>query len=237
VVERTVEVDTGESLAFSYELAGLGSRFLALFIDGCIQVLSVIGIALVIFFASIQKISGSIFLGLVIITFFLLFFGYFVIFEWLWNGCTPGKRLMGIRVVRDGGFPLDFLGSAIRNLVRVLEFGLGLYCVSAISALLSKQNKRLGDFAAGTIVVRDMRYERAQVKAYERESEDPVVRELGFRERDLIRKFIARRDALDPRARQALAADIASRIRPRLGANFGYLNDDDLLMHLARTAL
>ena len=86
---------------------------------------------------------------------FLLFFGYFIFFEWRFAGRTPGKRLLGIRVVRDGGFPLDFTGAVVRNVVRILEFGLGLLRASAISTLLSPQNRRLGDYAAGTIVVRD----------------------------------------------------------------------------------
>jgi uncharacterized RDD family membrane protein YckC len=250
-MERNVEIDTGESVAFQYELAGLGSRFLALFIDIAIQLL----VGLSIFFAFISfvslafwralylnahlyKIGGAVLLSATIFAIFTLFFGYFIIFEWLWSGCTPGKRMIGIRVMRDGGFPLDFVGSVIRNVVRALEFLMGFYLISGISTLLSAQNKRLGDYAAGTIVVRDARFERyAPSTRREREGEDPAVRDLRLPEREIIRRYAARREALEPHARQRLAAEIAKHIRPRLGASFDYLGDDELLMHLAKTAL
>ena len=73
----------------------------------------------------------------------------------MWNGQTPGKRALGIRVVRDGGFPVDAGASILRNIIRVIEMSLGFYVVSAIVMLVSPENKRAGDYAAGTIVVRD----------------------------------------------------------------------------------
>ena len=88
---------------------------------------------------------------------FVVLFGYFIVFEALWNGQTPGKKLLGLRVVRDGGYPIDFGASLIRNLIRVGEQLIGYYILAAISALISPENKRLGDLAAGTIVVRDAR--------------------------------------------------------------------------------
>ncbi len=101
-------------------------------------------------------------MAIVISIVFIVFFGYFIVFEALWRGQTPGKRALHIRVVRDGGYPLDFGSSLIRNLVRVGEAALGFYAISAVSALASSENKRLGDFAAGTIVVRDERAVRAR---------------------------------------------------------------------------
>ncbi|MBV9271246.1 MAG: RDD family protein, partial [Candidatus Eremiobacteraeota bacterium] len=77
-------------------------------------------------------------------------------FEALWQGQTPGKKLLGIRAMRDGGIPIDFTSALVRNLIRVGEASLGFYALSAISTLLSPENKRLGDYAAGTIVVRDL---------------------------------------------------------------------------------
>jgi uncharacterized RDD family membrane protein YckC len=248
-VERRVDIDTGESVAFSFELAGLGSRFLAVAVDIALQ----LGIALLVLLlvvlltvvpafaplhvsTQLAKIGGGVFLAIGIIAFFALFFGYFILFECVWQGKTPGKRLIGIRVVRDGGFPLDFISSVIRNVVRILELAFGFYTIAAVSTLLSTQNKRLGDFAAGTIVVRDGSVERYETPR-EKDTEDPVVRELCAQERELIRRYVARCESLMPRARENLAASIARRIRPRLGANFNYLADEELLMHLMRTAL
>jgi len=251
-VERTVDVATGESVAFSYELAGLGSRFLAVFIDLMIQIAVLIGTILIFAWigsafpatkavsapAQIQKFAGAIVQGIFFFAIFMLFFGYFILFEWLWQGRTPGKRMLGIRVVRDGGFAVDLVSSMIRNVVRIVEATLGFYAISAISALLSPQNRRLGDLAAGTLVVRDQRYERTRSLPYaDSIREDPVVREVGQRERELIRQYAERRASLGPEARMRIAATIAATVRPRLAASYEHLDDDSLLVFLAENAL
>ncbi len=248
-----VDVTTGESVAFSYELAGLGSRFLAVFIDMAIQVtIVVVGVVIVILLGAptsrhvvtnsgvLTKLERAVLIGLLAAAAFLLFDGYFIIFEWLWGGRTPGKRLMGIRVVRDGGFPLDFVSSVIRNAIRILEFALGFYAISALATVLSPRNRRLGDMAAGTIVVRDERFERAAYApplAVGDAVEDPLVRELGSPERELVRRYAARRGSLGTHARAEIAADIAGVVRPRLAASFTHLGDDELLAYLAATSL
>jgi uncharacterized RDD family membrane protein YckC len=248
-MDRTIDVRTGESVAFTYELAGLGSRFLAVFVDTMIQIAALVaGFGLFIWLGvstsdvltraetkAAGKFAGSIFIALVTFAVFLLFAGYFIAFETWWNGRTPGKRLLGIRVVRDGGFPVDLTSALIRNVVRILEAGLGFYAISAVSALLSKENRRLGDFAAGTVVVRDQPDDGAvlRVRADAATSDDPLVRDLGPRERDLVRRYIERRDAIGQRARAALAGRIAGLVRPQLPASFEHLDDDELLGHVA----
>ena len=244
-MERNVEIATGESVVLRYELAGLGSRFFALFIDLTIQV-AVLTVAVVLLVwllpahpaATLGKYGRAILTGSFIFAIFLLFFGYFIAFEWLWEGRTPGKRALGLRVVRDGGFPLDFTSALIRNLVRIVEAGLGFYAISAVATLLSPRNRRLGDMAAGTLVVRDRRYERAAALAgAQLERDDPLTRELSASQRELVLRFVERRGSLTPSARVALAARIAAGVRPRLGATFAHLDDDALLMHLAETSL
>jgi len=164
---------------------------------------------------------------------FMVYFGYFIVFEWRWAGRTPGKRLLGIRVVRDGGFPLDFTSAVIRNLVRILEAGFGFYAVSALSTLLSPLNRRLGDMAAGTIVVRDSRFERERLRSWE--TRPAEAHDLSESERDLIRRYVERRTSLGHNARGELATRIASAIRPKLNAGYEHLDDDSLLVHLAQT--
>ncbi|MEO6991180.1 MAG: RDD family protein [Candidatus Baltobacteraceae bacterium] len=245
-MERTIDVSTGESVAFSYELAGLGSRFLAVFIDTAIQ-FAVLAGALAIFalfgagadalvHGRAFGLARSVVVALAIAALFALFFGYFIAFETFWNGRTPGKALLGIRVVRDGGFPPDLASAAIRNVVRVLEAGLGFYAISAVCALLSPANRRLGDMAAGTIVVRDDAFESAP-PAPVAERDDPVARALSPRERGLVRAYAARRPSLVPRARASVAAEIASVVRPKLAASYEHLDDDALLTFLAENAL
>jgi uncharacterized RDD family membrane protein YckC len=238
-MERSVDVATGESVAFSYELAGLGSRFIAVGIDIAIQLgVLVVGIALFLGAAfllaphgkapTLEKVGQAVVAAIGTFALFLLFFGYFIIFEFAWAGRTPGKRAMGIRVVR--------------NVVRILEFGIGFYGLSAIATLVSPRNRRFGDMAAGTIVVRDARYERtgtvslADVRRAS-ESDDDLVAALTAAERDLIRRYAARRTSLGIAARTSVAARIAAAVRPKLKHPFTHLDDDDLLVHLAATAL
>jgi hypothetical protein len=121
----------------------------------------------------------------------------------------------------------------IRNLVRVAEVGLGIYTLSAISALLSKENKRLGDFAAGTIVVRDRADAVPDLDAY---LSRPARADtgLGDAERVLIERFLARRAGLDRGARARLAGQLAARVRPTLRASYAHLDDEALLEFLTR---
>lgn len=236
-MERSVDVRTGEAVAIRYELAGLGSRFLAVTVDMVAQTALVI--ALIVAFSlmasagvRLGKIGEAWLIAIVVAAFFLIYIGWFMIFETWWSGRTPGKRALGLRVVRDGGFPIDPGAAVIRNLVRIIELALGFYTVSAISALISKENKRLGDLAAGTIVVRDRADPIPDLDAY---LARPVRSDTGLSEADrvLIERFLARRATLERGARYRLATRIAQRVRPTLRASYANLDDESLLEFLA----
>ncbi len=245
-MDRTVEVRTPESIAFNYELAGLGSRFLALIVDQAIQILTLVAIFGGILLAAARtvahhpspppltdKLAQSLAIALVIAVLFAVLFGYFIAFEALWNGQTPGKKLLGLRVVRDGGYPIDFGASLIRNLIRVGEQLVGYYLLGAVSALISPENKRLGDLAAGTIVVRDARL--APPRALAQREAEPAYSSTAYldgEERALVKRFLERRDALSPRRRQELASQLASRVRDRVPAELARLDDEALLERL-----
>ncbi|MDQ6929275.1 MAG: RDD family protein [Candidatus Eremiobacteraeota bacterium] len=233
-MDRTVAIATPESITFSYELAGLGSRFIAVVLDLLVQLmlaaLTMWGlIALGSHAPSLpkdlnaaDKTAASIAQAIVIFLLFAIFFGYFIIFEAAWNGQTPGKRLTGIRVVRDGGYPVDLTSSLVRNLVRALEFGFGFYVCSAVSSLLSSENKRLGDYAAGTIVVRDAAAPAPHLKVF---GAAPSL-QLSAEERDLVGRYMARRAELRPERRALLAHQIAEPLRSKVSADFGALDDE-----------
>ncbi len=241
-MDRTLEVRTPESIAFSYELAGLGSRFLAVTIDLLIQIAIVAtiftGIAEIGVHApkghARQSLPDAVVWAIIVAVIFGVFFGYFIVFESLWNGQTPGKRAVGIRVVRDGGYPIDVTAALVRNLIRVGEMMLGYYAISIVVALLSPENKRIGDMAAGTIVVRDRRMELSLRDLREAVNE-PVYAATAYvsgEERALVKRFLDRRDTLVRERRKQLAASIAARIRPRLPADLQRLDDEDLLERL-----
>jgi uncharacterized RDD family membrane protein YckC len=238
-MDRTLEVRTPESIAFSYELAGVGSRFLAVAVDLAIQVALVLLLAWGASATHVHaprgsgRIADSLWVGSLIALLFLIFYGYFVFFETLWNGQTPGKRMLGIRVVRDGGYPVDFMASLIRNLIRVGEMLAGFYAISAVVAVLSPLNKRIGDLAAGTLVIRESRMESPEQML--REVAEPVYAATAYvsgEERAIIRRFLERRDDLVPQRRAALAHQLAERVRPRVGPELQRLADEDLLERL-----
>lgn len=136
--------------------------------------------------------------------------------------------------MRDGGYPVDFGASLVRNLIRIGELMLGTYALSAIAMMLSPENKRLGDIAAGTIVVRDARLRLSDVLRDEVRPE-PVysaTRYLSGDERSLIKRFLERRDELTPERRRALAAQLAGRVRERVPAELQELEDEPLLERL-----
>jgi uncharacterized RDD family membrane protein YckC len=244
-VERALDVPTAEAVAVRYELAGLGSRFLALAFDLAIQLAFVAVIVVVVAIVAqplggvlaamrLGKAASVAALSLAALASFALFFGYFIVFELVWNGRTPGKRALGIRVVRDAGFPLDAGAAIVRNVVRVVELAAGFYVFSAVVTLLSSENKRPGDYAAGTIVVRDRPDDLPVLDAMLRD--DPAHDDgLAREDRALIAQFLARRAALQPAAATLIAARIAERVRPKLRASFHYLDDVALLEHLARS--
>ncbi len=178
------------------------------------------------------KFEESLAIAFIITIVFVIYFGYFIIFETFWNGQTPGKKLMGLRVVRDGGYPADFASIAIRNVIRVGEAVAGLYAISAVAALMSPENKRLGDMAAGTLVVRDTA--AAKLAAILEEAPDavrPIM--LSAEERSLIDLFVVRRQGMAPGNRAVMAARIAQRVRPRVSRDLQQLNDEDLLTRLS----
>ena len=148
-------ISTPERVAFQYEIAGIGSRFLAQVVDSL--VIMVILIAITILAASLGGVfsSGELAILVEVILGFILLAGYFLISEAAWNGQTLGKRAARLRVVGDHGEPLTIGQAAIRNLVRIVDFLPIFYAIGMLTLFINGRGKRLGDFAAGTLVVRD----------------------------------------------------------------------------------
>jgi uncharacterized RDD family membrane protein YckC len=145
-------IATPERISFSYQLAGLGSRFLAQLID-----LIILGIALIILGIGTAALGldGNTSSLILVLGIFILTNGYFVFFEGLWSGQTPGKRASKLRAVGQEGQPITFEQALTRNLVRNLDFLPFGYGVGLIALFANGRGKRLGDLAAGTVVVRE----------------------------------------------------------------------------------
>jgi uncharacterized RDD family membrane protein YckC len=218
-------VATPEGVTLDFVLAGVGSRFLAGVIDGIIQLTSVV--VMLVLAALLQPWLGGYISAVAAIFVFVVFLGYDIAFETLASGRTLGKRWAGLRVVKTSGAPVTFLTSAVRNLLRLVDFLPTTYLIGIVLILATKRNQRLGDLAAGTIVVR----ERGGAKTPKAEawavstgggglSDDELaawdVSTVTAAEVAAVREYLARRATLTPQARTRLAYDMAVRLRPKV---------------------
>jgi uncharacterized RDD family membrane protein YckC len=150
-LDELLNIDTPENVVFGYEIAGIGSRFMAALVDTIlIVILEVIAnIVLLLFITSDESWVIAIF-GLIS---FAILWGYYIFFELNWSGQSPGKRWVGLRVIRVDGTPISLSESLIRNLIRLIDFLPVSYGVGVVTMFITSQSRRLGDLAAGTIVV------------------------------------------------------------------------------------
>jgi len=168
-------------------------------------------------------------IALIVIAYFVLYFGYFAIFEVIWNGQTPGKKKEGLRVIKDSGRPITPSEAVGRNLMRIVDQMPLFYAIGIGSVLLSRQNKRLGDFVVGTIVVHEKSLVdvkpvwRSQFAGQTAPTTTYGSERLTPEEFALIEAFLNRRDSLPGDVRFSMADQIAKQIRPKLTLPAGEL--------------
>ncbi len=217
-------IDTPEQISLELPLAGIGSRFLALafdtllqFIVGFVAVLLLIGVS-VAASSFLGFLSPGIAAALMIIFVFCVYWGYFAFFEIIWKGQTPGKRYAKIRVIKENGRPINAFEAIGRNLMRVVDVLPGMYGVGIITMMLNDQNRRLGDYVAGTVVVHDVPLQdfrpdwsmaREQVQA------QAEATRLGSNELVIIETFLHRRVDLDPMVRMKTADRIVEMVKAK----------------------
>src|SRR3989441_6605947 len=221
---RRLAIETPEHLVLELELAGLGSRLAAAACDALVlTVLFVLVLALLAWAGLTARSFGAWYAGIVLLVGFVLTWGYFLLFEALTHGRTPGKRYVGIRVVMDTGHAVTFAAAATRNLVRIVDAQpVVSYLVGLLFVFFHPQNKRLGDLVAGTIVVRDrpedlqlVASERAAAGAPEEESLETGPPELADDEYRLLEQFLDRMDQLEEPLRTRLMMELVQRFAPR----------------------
>jgi uncharacterized RDD family membrane protein YckC len=151
-----------EKVYLNLNLAGVGSRFVALFIDSIFQGLLMVFVIFGFIYSDAginSLVPGALpewWIIVILLLFgFVIFYGYFVFFETIWNGQTPGKRLLKLRVVQENGSSVTFIKVLIRNILRIIDSLPTAYAIGIISILISKKNQRLGDLAAGTVIIRE----------------------------------------------------------------------------------
>jgi uncharacterized membrane protein SpoIIM required for sporulation/uncharacterized RDD family membrane protein YckC len=217
--DRQVDVETPEHVAIGYELADLGSRFTAMLLDYLLLIGAQLGIMLALLIGAWALGGGGsalagVGIALTVAVMFVMQWGYFVLYEGLRDGQTPGKRRMGIRVVQDGGYPVTLQGAAVRNLIRVIDIQPVPSCMlGGLCMTLHPQTKRLGDLAAGTVVVRDRSGQRIPEEAPAAEAmaaQGPP--RLTDEEFAALAMFVDRRRDLEPAVRGQLARTLLARM-------------------------
>lgn len=168
--EESLIIETPERVQLEFSLASIGNRFLAVAIDHFIQYFAIFIVLWFImslagpdgatdnaerFFSEMPNWTKAI----LILAMFLIFAGYFIVFEWWWNGQTPGKRLLKLRVIRDDGRPITLWEAIARNLLRICDaapgFIIPIYSIGLVTIFLNDRDQRVGDIFAGTVVVRE----------------------------------------------------------------------------------
>jgi uncharacterized RDD family membrane protein YckC len=215
-------------MQLALEMAGIGSRFLAIALDTLIEagVMFVLFITLALIGGTLVSFSSDLgpwFVGGLIFVFFLLNYGYFAIFEVIWNGQTPGKRMIGIRVIKDTGRPLTPGETIARNLMRIVDSLPTLYGVGVVTAALNSQNRRLGDMLVGAIVVREASLQDWK-PSWEAPASTPAMsavqgQTISLEDLRLIDTFLARRHTLELAVRQRTAEQILRRLNIEIPAD------------------
>src|SRR6185295_1996987 len=242
-------IETPERVPLHFALASIGNRFIACAIDHTIQIVTMIIIS--IFFVIIADAAslGSRLMNapkwviaLLVVIQFVIFQGYFAVFEWIWRGQTPGKRWLKLRVIREDGRPISFFEAMVRDLLRNFDIMPSpFYSIGLISVFATERDQRVGDLVAGTVVVREREAEApafAEVFASPvsdaalRRSFKPVaftadVNSLTEGEIQVVESFLRRRWDLKDYPRQWMAWRVAMpilfKLRPQYdAASFTY---------------
>jgi uncharacterized RDD family membrane protein YckC len=228
-------IDTPEQIALEFQLAGAGSRFVAVAIDTLIQ--SVIFAILIMialgagWIASVglRSLATWIIAALAIAA-FILSYGYFATFESLWGGQTPGKRAIGIRVIAVSGQPISTFDALVRNLLRIVDWLPFLYAVGLLSIFFTSRHQRLGDIVAGTVVVHEQETQKGVVPSAPAVTTRLGARRLSVEEVEVIQAFLARREDLPYYMRQRASRQLAERIRTTLDLPHTSHQDDEALI-------
>lgn len=253
-MERVYRVRTPEMVEFTFPVAGLGSRFLAWLVDGLMLLLLLAAIWLVALLAGVALVPGLGAAGLTsmasiaLLVGFVVSWGYGVYFETAWGGTTPGKRLLGLRVIGEAGVRETFVQAGIRNLFRALDALPIGYVVGSVVHLASARGQRLGDLVAGTIVVREERrdvpeeigFPEAKYNSFleDEATATRIARAIAPAERELCLELLLRREELSLATRTALFADLAKHLGRRLELEkAAFLSDEKLVMNVAQVVV
>jgi uncharacterized RDD family membrane protein YckC len=244
--EHQLTIETPEQVALDFHIAGIGSRFMAFAIDSLYQVLAFALLMLGLSFMSpsIARFFGRIgenwAIAITIILLFGLYWGYFAFFEAIWKGQTPGKRNVGIRVVKDSGRSINAFEAISRNLLRAIDQLPGMYVFGLLSMAISKENRRIGDYVAGTLVVHEKAAIQidADLQDLSHTAAITVSTEgLTAADLELIETFLHRRLSLEAGIRSQMATRIVGHVRSKVGGQAETGDSEEHYLELVAKAI
>jgi uncharacterized RDD family membrane protein YckC len=228
-LEATLKVQTPEQVVISLPLGGVGSRMLAYGWDLLIRLGLSVLIAIPAIFVTVNWPGlGPMAAVGALVAWFLLHFGYYIYYETMHSGQTPGKSRVGLRAIKANGIPLDLTASLLRNLLRVVDWVPGFYGLAVVSMFLTSSEQRLGDITAGTVVIRESAEQPESASTVDREEFEQLCAEMDIvhparirlalqpEETEALRRLVSRRDSLLPEKWEELVQLTAGRVRARL---------------------
>ncbi|UCG87003.1 MAG: stage II sporulation protein M [Gemmatimonadota bacterium] len=217
---RRLAVETPEHVVLEFELAGIGSRAAAAAYDALLVFALILLVSLAVSLVDLlPALSGAWAMSLLVLIWFGIIWGYFLLFEAFRGGRTPGKRRVGLRVVMDSGHPISIRAAAVRNLIRLVDIQpAGASLVGLAFVFFQQHNRRLGDLVAGTIVVRDQPEEITALPPLHPQPAEPDVRPplLTDMEFDLLGRVLGRIDTMQLEIRRRFVGQLQRQFRDRL---------------------
>lgn len=210
-----IEIQTPEGFNLEMTLAGVGSRSAAAIIDTII----IVAVWILVYLPFLNEDPPLPVRILLLAVPIVLFFGYHLLFETRGRRQSPGKRVLRLRVVKADGGPAGATASLIRNLIRLIDFLPALYLIGIVTIFSTTQNQRLGDLAAGTIVVLEPRPEEKLPllsPVFDETMNGWDVSAVTDEDVAMMRQFLSRRETLDPGARRRIGYGIASAIEAKI---------------------
>lgn len=234
-LDDRLTIETPEGVSIDVTLAGLGSRFGAAAVDLAIQgvLLLVLILALTLAGSALSDDLSVFLMGIGALLIAIVVIGYYLVFEALNGGRTPGKAAFGLRVATVDGTALSLSAVTLRTLMRLIDFLPAAYAIGAIAVVVSGRNQRLGDLVANTVVIRVRTPSPAPSAEVSMPAHGWDASTVSQEEVALIRRFVERRAMLTPEARSRLAADLATRLRPRVSGGTELADEDFLVQLLA----
>ncbi len=232
--KELVKIEAPEKIIFSYKIAETGTRIAAYIIDLIIQILVFIIIVLLIlmvgvsfrslFDSNVSSNAQNFSIAFLYIMVFFIQWGYYILFEVIMQGKSPGKMALGIRVIKSNGEPMDFATIVLRNLLRAVDSFPFLHLLGGFISIIDKNSRRLGDIVADTIVVHDIKLYRKEpdfstnLSTASTTNDRPVLfKRLTENELFIVRKFLNGKEKLKHEKQHEIAKELAEKINKKLG--------------------